>query len=420
MSAVNDSQLSESVVDDLDDDVDDESVESDGSEDHSDLILVKEAEAFEHAVKKTKRYHTEADKRASDVLGYSSASSFDNISNNFGQKCSVFDSYHTCQNILSKKDRKCWKCLKSSVCKVCFEETRRCNECFVKASNFHAKDFDLEPNEQDEYTGLFAVSSEDFELSPENNIFCYHLLLNHKFFVMFSSYTNQIPQLEDIWNMATMLMELKENGLCQIRFDELVAYHPDSRVKKLIPQYLCEQFKRNAIRCSIDAVEDYTVGKVPSGRCFTGCYYQFCSIQDVFANFKKLLARTGVAPETSVFVGSNGKLFFSDVISTLPGSSEELDHCDFPPKCACSQYEPPKFSGATMLVHFDCRKFEIGSGSRIWKVESGSCVVLGSEFKHRFLKSDVQNVPLKVFKVFIDKCIGYRQYHLNKQYSIGV
>jgi len=278
----------------------------------------------------------------------------------------------------------------------------------------------LEEDENDEYTGLFAVSPEGYELSPENNIFCSHLLQNHKFFTMFSSYTNQIPQLDDLWNMATLLLETKEKGLCNIRFDQLVDYHSDSRVKRLIPLYLCEQFKRNAIRCSVDELEDHTVGNISSGRPFASHYYQFCSIQDVFANLKKLLVRAGVVPESSVVVGSNGKLFYTDVIATLPNSSEERDHCDYPPKCECSQYEPPTFGGSTMLVHFDCRKFGIGSGSKIWDIEPGSCVLLSTEFQHRFLKSEVQTTPLKVFKVFFDKCLGYRKYHLNKQYSIAV
>lgn len=416
MSAYGDSNLPTIEQDDVDDD----STESIGSVEKAELFLVRDAEVFEHVLKKTKRYHTEADKRASDVLGYSSANSFDdNVSSDMGKNCSVHDTYHTCSNKLGKKIRKCWKCQQSSVCKVCFEATRRCNNCYVKSNNVHAKDFDLEEDEDDEYTGLFAVSSEGFDLSPENNVFCFHLLQNHKFFTMFSSYTNQIPQIEDIWNMATLLLELTENGLCNIRFDQLVAYHPDSRVKRLIPLYLSEQFKRNAIRCSVDEVEDYTVGNVSSGRSFSVHYFQFCSIQDVFANLKKLLGRTGVAPESSVIVGSNGKLLFSDVISTLPGATEERDHCDFPPKCQCSQYEPPKFMGATMLVHFDCRKLAIGSSSRTWEVAPGSCVVMGSEFKHRFLKSEALTTPLKVFKVYIDKCFGYRQYHLNKQYSIA-
>ena len=232
--------------------------------------------------------------------------------------------------------------------------------------------------------------------------------------------------------MAAMLDEHMDCGYFTIGFHQMADKHHDARVVRLIPLFVEEQYKIAGIISArqkhVGSEEPYLAPFKTSLNSFGLMYNPYshadslpiCAIHE---NIKHLVYSSGVVPKTAVFVGSLGKSSYVDFVRQPPGSTDEENHTEYPPQCKCSKFEPPRFLGSTLLINYSQKNINIGVGQPTTRSASESGVDIPDRslfvIPHNFqfwLKKNTSSENIDFFKIYLDRCMGYRKYVMNSQY----
>lgn len=400
-------------------------------------------------------YITEAHKEELDEGDRNKDLFHDTIQINLASKlcsriCQVYDAETVCKNLTAVDtcDKlSCYKCKKRFICESCWFKCRRCHVCYLamnkKSNKMPDESWSFANGTNDPlFTDLFALRHESRQLSVEENIFCCHKLQNSRLFLNHSSLTNQTPRSDQLRLMAMMLDEHLDSGFFCIKFHQMADKHYDSRVVRLLPLFLEEQFKiagiiaakatrpsfiENRVDSSVPGIPLLVEFKTTLNSCgmLQNPYASVDSLPmcGIIENIKNLVHSSGVIPKTSVFVGSLGDQTHIDFIRMPPGSTVEENHTEFPPPCACSKLEPPRFYGSTMLINYSMKNINIGVGQPTCRTASEcgvdipdrSLMITPHNFQYWF-KGNTSSTNVDIFKVYIDRGIGYRKYVKNAQF----
>ena len=315
-------------------------------------------------------------------LSYSSsvieqASCYDSDANQPDEvNCGCYDSYFTCQ-YMSEASKTCWKCKTVPVCKSCWVAVRRCHECYTRTNTHqrrdrlnqdrHIKSHEDDEPVSDEFQGVFAVSTDERLLSPEESLFCASIMSR-----------SDALQLNSVWATGkasgrvaanNIRTALTTHGFAELELSQFAKFHEDTRARKLIPLYVKEQFLLGEVLAS-QYEGEYPFMQEPvraTGRFFLGYEFTGHGMADLHRNIARLLRYCCGNLSKSVVLGSfTGWNNTIDYITAPVDSKDEkltkkfIDNVD----TSLHSNDRHSFPGATVIVNFTCDElpFNMTSG----------------------------------------------------------